>query len=148
MGCTPGHFQYRSLFFFYSPKGNGTILIKAKNRLINQSYICPAFILYSDCVTGTEGFVWADLLPGDLTCPPGLYGSLHGLLNGSTLAAVGAGWPGLVGIGVTALLLTLLLSAAVVPICADWGRIAIRVVGSWVAAVGLLMFGWLLQGAS
>jgi hypothetical protein len=36
----------------------------------------------------------------------------------------------------------------VVPIRADWGRIAIRVVGSWVAAVGLLMFGWLLQGAS
>jgi hypothetical protein len=42
----------------------------------------------------------------------------------------------------------LLLSAAVVPIRADWGRIAIRVVGSWVAPVGLLMFGWLLQAAS
>jgi hydrogenase/urease accessory protein HupE len=95
------------------------------------------------------------LLAANLKLPPsvvaalaGLYGSLHGLLNGSTLAAVGAGWPGLIGIVVTALLLALLLSAAVVPIRADWGRIAIRVVGSWVAAVGLLMFGWLLQGAS
>ena len=95
------------------------------------------------------------LLAANLKLPPsvvaalaGLYGSLHGLMNGSTLAAVGAGWPGLIGIAVTALLLTLLLSAAVVPIRADWDRIAIRVVGSWVAAVGLLMFGWLLQGAS
>jgi hydrogenase/urease accessory protein HupE len=95
------------------------------------------------------------LLAANLKLPPsvvaalaGLYGSLHGLLNGSTLAAVGAGWPGLIGIVVTALLLTLLLSAAVVLIRADWGHIAVRVVGSWVAAVGLLMFGWLLQGAS
>jgi hypothetical protein len=44
--------------------------------------------------------------------------------------------------------LALLLSAAVVPLHTEWGRIAVRVVGSWVAAVGLLMFGWLLQGAS
>lgn len=78
----------------------------------------------------------------------GLYGTLHGLLNGSALAAIGAGWPGLLGIVVTALLLTLLLSAAVVPLRAEWGHIAVRVVGSWIAAVGLLMLGWLLQGVS
>jgi len=78
----------------------------------------------------------------------GLYGSLHGLPNGSTLAAIGAGWPGLLGIVTAGLLLTLLVSAAVVPLRADWGRIAVRVIGSWVAAVGLLMLGWLLQGTS
>jgi urease accessory protein len=78
----------------------------------------------------------------------GLYGSLHGLLNGSTLAAIGAGWRGLLGIVTTGLLLTLLVPAAVVPLRADWGRIAVRVIGSWVAAVGLLMLGWLLLGTS
>lgn len=75
------------------------------------------------------------------------YGALVGLLNGSALAAVDAGWPALLGIVVTAFLLTLLLAATVVPLRAGWERIAVRVVGSWVSAIGILMFGWLLQGA-
>ena len=39
----------------------------------------------------------------------------------------------------------LLVSAAVVSLRAGWARIAVRVAGSWVAAVGILMFGWMLQ---
>jgi len=27
-----------------------------------------------------------------------------------------------------------------------WMRIAVRVAGSWVAAIGMLMFGWMAQG--
>jgi hypothetical protein len=44
------------------------------------------------------------------------------------------------------LIVALLVSAAVVSLRAAWTRIAVRVAGSWVAAVGMLMLGWLAQG--
>jgi hypothetical protein len=46
----------------------------------------------------------------------------------------------------TVLVIALLVSAAVVSLRAAWTRIAVRVVGSWVAAIGMLMFGWLARG--
>lgn len=89
----------------------------------------------------------------DLKLPPaviatlaGLYGALHGLLNGAALAAIGAGLSALFGIVMTVLLFALLTSAAIVPLRGIWSRIAVRVAGSWVAAVGILMLGWLSQG--
>lgn len=77
----------------------------------------------------------------------GLFGALHGLFNGSALAAIGAGPMALAGIAVTVLVIALLISAFVVSLRAAWTRIAVRVAGSWVAAVGMLMFGWLTRGA-
>ena len=95
------------------------------------------------------------LLAANLKLPPwGVgalatgYGALHGLLNGSALAAIGADWPALLGVVTTVCLLTLLISAAVVPLRAEWGHVVLRVMGSWVAAIGLLMLGWTLQSAA
>lgn len=88
------------------------------------------------------------LPPGAVATLAGLYGALHGLLNGSALAAIGAGPLSLFGIVVTVMVLALLVSAAVVSLQLAWTRIAVRVAGSWVAAVGLLMLGWLLQSAA
>ncbi len=59
-----------------------------------------------------------------------------------------AGVGSLFGIVMTALLLVLLTSAAVVPLQAFWARITVRVAGSWVVAVGMLMLGWLAQSAA
>lgn len=90
------------------------------------------------------------LVAADLNLAPlavamlaGVYGALHGLVNGAALAAIGAGWLSLTGIVVTALTVVLLVSAAVVALKAAWTRIAVRVAGSWIAAVGTLMLGWL-----
>jgi urease accessory protein len=95
------------------------------------------------------------LLAADAKLPPaavmslgGVYGALHGLLNGSALAAMDAGPSTLFGIVLTVLLLALLTTAVVVPLRALWARVAVRVAGSWIAAVGMLMFGWLMQGAA
>lgn len=76
----------------------------------------------------------------------GLYGALHGLLNGSALGVIGAGPLSLFGIVMTVLIIALLVSAAVVSLRAAWTRVLVRVAGSWVAAVGMLMLGWLVQG--
>lgn len=77
----------------------------------------------------------------------GLFGALHGLLNGSALAAIDAGLLALVGGALTVLTLGLLCSAWIVSLQANWTRIAVRVAGSWIAAVGILMLGWHIRGA-
>ena len=76
----------------------------------------------------------------------GFYGVLHGLLNGSALAAVDAGPLALAGVSATVLIVGLLSSAYIVSLRAAWARIAVRVAGSWIAAVGMLMLGWLVRG--
>jgi hydrogenase/urease accessory protein HupE len=77
----------------------------------------------------------------------GAFGVLSGLQNGSALAAVGAGLSALPGVVVAVLITALLISALVVSMRADWPRIVLRVAGSWIAAVGMLMFGWMLKAA-
>lgn len=70
-----------------------------------------------------------------------------GYLNGSAMALAKLGALGLVGI-VATLFVTIALGAAlVVAIRSPWGRIAVRVVGSWIAAIGLLMLGWAWRSA-
>lgn len=90
----------------------------------------------------------AKFSPAAVASLGGLYGTLHGLLNGSALATLGAGPTALFGIVLTVLALTLLTAGAVVSVRAFWGRIAVRVAGSWIVAVGMLMLGWMAQGAA
>ena len=88
----------------------------------------------------------ARLAPVAVASLGALYGVLHGLLNGSALAAMGAAPSALFGIVLTVAVIALLTAAAVVPVRALWARVAVRVAGSWVVAVGMLMLGWLAQG--
>jgi hydrogenase/urease accessory protein HupE len=73
-------------------------------------------------------------------------GAVHGFVNGGALASSG-GALGIAGIVAAALVLATLTAACVTSSSAAWTRIAVRVVGSWIAAVGLLMFGWWSRGA-
>ena len=71
----------------------------------------------------------------------------HGYLNGAAMSQSRLGTLGLVGI-VSAMFVAVALAAAmVVAIRAPWGRIAVRVVGSWIVAIGLLLLGWSLRPA-
>ena len=72
-------------------------------------------------------------------------GLLHGYPNGAAMAQARAGALGLTGIVATLFVLVALASAMVVAIRAPWGRIAVRVSGSWIAAIGLLLLGWSLR---
>ncbi len=68
-------------------------------------------------------------------------GLVHGFMNGVILRD-GAGPLGLVGIMSLLFVLTALAAALVVTLGKSRLRIAVRVTGSWIAAVGLLMVGW------
>jgi urease accessory protein len=74
-------------------------------------------------------------------------GLLHGYLNGSAMSQARLGALGLVGIVATLFVAVALTAAMVVPIRVPWGRIVVRVAGSWLVAIGLLLLGWSLRGA-
>ena len=72
-------------------------------------------------------------------------GLVHGIFNGVALKE-GAGIPGLIGIMASLFVLVALVSSLIVSLKRPWTRIVVRVAGSWVAAVGMLMFGWMMRG--
>lgn len=90
----------------------------------------------------------ARLSPAMVTVLAVLLGGAHGWFNGAALAVAGRDATGLVGIAGTIFVVAALASSLVVSLRAPWTRIAVRVAGSWVAAVGLLMLGWALRAAS
>lgn len=79
-----------------------------------------------------------------LACGLGL---VHGFLNGPALSGTGPGALGLVGIAAVGFVMIALASALVVSLKAPAARIAVRVAGSWIAAIGLLLLGWALRTA-
>jgi hydrogenase/urease accessory protein HupE len=90
----------------------------------------------------------AQLTPRFVASLAALFGALHGLMNGAALLAMGAGAVSLVGITLTVFLLALLMTATVAPLRAFWARTAVRAAGSWIAAIGILMLGWLSYGVA
>lgn len=73
-------------------------------------------------------------------------GLLHGWLNGAAIAAAGREASGLFGIAGTIFVVVALTAALVVSLRKPWTRVVVRVMGSWIAAVGLLVLGWSLRG--
>lgn len=86
------------------------------------------------------------LAPSAVTALAVALGMVHGWLNGSAIALAGREASGLVGIAGAIFLLVALVSALVVSLERPWVRIAVRVAGSWIAAIGLLLLGWTLSG--
>lgn len=77
-----------------------------------------------------------------------LVGAGFGLLNGLSLRATEAAILPLVGITTAVFLCVTLVTALTVHLSKnrDWRRVAIRVAGSWITAISLLMVGWTLRG--
>jgi len=51
-----------------------------------------------------------------------------------------------IGIGCAVFTMVALGAALVVSLKIPWARIAIRVAGSWIAAIGMLWLGWTFRG--
>lgn len=111
-----------------------------------QEISLALFSILSFLVTGAL-VAWDRKFPlmliSGLTC---CFGLLHGFLNGSAMAQAGVGFLALFGICLAVFVLTALFSALVVSLKAHWARITVRVAGSWIAAIGLLMLGWTHRG--
>lgn len=86
---------------------------------------------------------WPGWLPPALAAGLGL---LLGWLNGAAIARDGQDVLALAGIAAAAGVTVALLAALVLSLRPAWMRVAVRVAGSWIAAVGLLLLGWSLRG--
>jgi len=75
-------------------------------------------------------------------------GLSHGLANGSGIAGGTDPWLFVLGGTLTALAAILLPSALVVSLEAAWQRIAVRIAGSWIAAVGAMILALPHAGTS
>ena len=74
-----------------------------------------------------------------------LLGALHGVGNGGELAATAGGLLAIIGITLTLAVVVSLVAGQVAVLQAYWARLAVRISGSWIAAIGMLMFGWSMK---
>jgi len=72
----------------------------------------------------------------------GLLGLFHGYLNGAGMNSFTDSTYVLIGTIMTVFAIVALFTSFVIPLHRYWTLIVIRVAGSWIAATGLLMFGW------
>jgi urease accessory protein len=86
------------------------------------------------------------LTPLVVTVLAAALGLLHGWLNGASIAAAGREAIGLAGMVGAIFVLVALIAAPVASLRVPWARVAVRVAGSWIAAIGLLLLGWTLSG--
>jgi urease accessory protein len=73
-------------------------------------------------------------------------GLLHGFMNGTAMAQAGDGSVALLGTATAVFVTVALVAGFVVSLRDTWARVVVRVVGSWIAATGLLMLGWAFRG--
>lgn len=74
-----------------------------------------------------------------------LIGAVLGFLNGASMAGSGSGALAVFGAATSVLIISIFASALAVVLSGGWTRIALRVAGSWLAALGLLALGWSLR---
>lgn len=136
-GRAPGR---RALFFFPLAWLIGGFIGLAANTLPTFPVSAFSFLLVGI------------LIAADLRLPDNAFtvlaiavGIMHGFFNGIALKA-GPGGLGLLGIMSALFVLVAIVSAFVVSLKPPWTRIAVRVAGSWVAAMGMLMIGWFFRG--
>ncbi|TMA79129.1 MAG: hypothetical protein E6J77_20060 [Deltaproteobacteria bacterium] len=72
--------------------------------------------------------------------------SWAGFTNGETMAAAGAGPLAVAGATAAAFVVATLGAGLATAQHEGWARIAVRVAGSWIAALGLLALGWAVHG--
>ncbi|SPF39029.1 conserved membrane hypothetical protein [Syntrophobacter sp. SbD1] len=105
-----------------------------------------------DWATGLSLLLAGALVAADLNLPlpvvatlAAIIGGFNGFSTGAALARTPHAALELLGILVALIVIVTLIAGVVVPLKAFWMRIAVRVLGSWVAATGLLMIGWSLR---
>jgi urease accessory protein len=75
-----------------------------------------------------------------------LLGVVHGYSNGSGMNLTAPVVIALLGLATSVFVATALPAAAVIRFGGAWRRIAVRVLGSWIAASGLLLLGSAIRG--
>lgn len=135
-----GKQQSRALLFLLPMAWVGGALVGRMNTVVPLAVSAVLLIAVGALVAADRPWRVTFVIAVGLGC-----GLLSGLRNG---AAVGYGATSLIsiaGTGCAVFVLVALISGQVASIHKDWGRIVVRIGGSWIAAIGLLMLGWALR---
>jgi hydrogenase/urease accessory protein HupE len=136
-GVTHGR---RALFVLPAAWLLGGVIGLAVHGGVSPKWTALSFVLLGGLVA-----LDARLSLGATTLLAGLLGLGHGYLNGASLAGPGFGAVGLLGMVAAVFTLVALGASFVVPLRAVWARLVVRVAGSWIAAIGLLLIGWAIR---
>lgn len=90
----------------------------------------------------------ARLKPATLLGLASVFGVFHGYLNGTLAAQEDLGVAGVMGIVLAVFVIVALLASVAASLRAYWMKVAARVAGSWITAIGMLMVGWALKSGS
>lgn len=104
----------------------------------------PAWSAVSFAAVGGLVALGRPLPPAAFGVLAALVGLFHGALDGTSMAADGDSLVGLLGIVASVFMVAAIGAALVVSLEKPWTRIAVRVAGSWIVAIGLLYLGWSL----
>jgi len=74
----------------------------------------------------------------------GVAGLIHGYADGTAMTGR-TDWLLLTGASLAVFVMATLLPALIVSLRQHWMRIVVRVAGSWIAAIAMLMFGWIYR---
>jgi hydrogenase/urease accessory protein HupE len=131
----------------------GRVAIRAAGGMVA---LAGVYFLWSslEWATGLSLLIAGALVAADrdlplsaIVMPAAIIGFIQGLLTGSALASAPSGALELLGT-VAALIVPVTLEAGLVmSLRVFWVRIIVRVIGSWIAAIGLLMIGWAFRSA-
>jgi hydrogenase/urease accessory protein HupE len=113
------------------------------NEISASGAFVPALFLL-----GIGALVAADVkLPlGATTAAAGVLGIVLGYANGTGMALSLPVLLALIGLAAAVFVTVALVAAVVVRFAQAWRRIGVRIAGSWIAASGLLLFGWAVRG--
>jgi urease accessory protein len=127
----------RALFLLPASWFVGCMLGTVATRVTSWPLAAISFLVFGGLVAAN-----ARLSLRVMTALASMLGLAHGWMNGAgmrwSVSLVGA-YAGLVG-GI--FVAVALVSAFVIRLRPPWARIAVRVVGSWIVASGLLLLGW------
>jgi hydrogenase/urease accessory protein HupE len=101
---------------------------------------CISFVLLGGLLAAD-----ANLSVRALTGLSALVGLSHGYVNGASMGRPEDAAPALLGLVAAVFVFVALAAAFSVRLRRQWARIAVRVVGSWIVASGLLLFGWAMR---
>lgn len=139
-GVTHGR---RALFVLPAAWLLGGVIGLTVHRGVSLIWTALSFVLLGGLVASD-----ARLPLGATTLLAALLGLGHGYLNGAALAQPGLGTVGLLGIVAAVFTLVALAASFAVPLRAVWARVVVRVAGSWIAAIGLLLIGWAIRSGA
>ena len=139
-GVTHGR---RALFVLPAAWLLGGVIGLAVHGGVSPRWTALSFVLLGGLVA-----LDASLPLGVMTLLAALLGLGHGYLDGSSLAGPGLGAVGLLGMVAAVFTLVALVASVVAPLRAVWTRLVVRVAGSWIAAIGLLLVGWAIRSGA